>query len=297
MNVLLLAALLSVGVLQSQEPGYGRGVRLESHWSADTVHLGEPVTLRLELTLAGEAVPHFPELALTDPGVTLVKFHLEPLAVEYVLSFWNLGRTVLPGIPVKYVLPDGEERIIQTDSLSIMIVSVLTGEDRDIREIKSMVAVSLTDPRLFWLRVGLIILMVVVIVFIWRRRQQIRLTRARAEARIRPTAAARLALAQLKKAPYQPRQAADFYLELSRILRQYMEQRFLFRSMEMTTSEIKKVLPEELDNPSTAVLIGQLLEQSDLAKFTGQSQSRNRWRNDVDLVERIIERTRPTFRV
>ena len=96
MNVFLLAALLSVGVLQFQDPGHGRGVRLDSHWSADTVHLGEPVTLRLELTLAEAAVPHFPELVLTDPGVTLISSHLEPLAVEYVLSFWNLGRTVLP---------------------------------------------------------------------------------------------------------------------------------------------------------------------------------------------------------
>lgn len=286
-----------MGVLQSQVPGYGRGVRLESHWSADTARLGEPVTLRLELTLAGEAVPHFPELALNDPGVTLVSSHLEPLAVEYVLSFWNLGWTVLPVIPVKYVLPDGEERIIRTDSLSIMIVTILTGEEWDIREIKSMVVISLTDPRFFWLRVGLIFLLVIVIVFIWRRRQQIRLTHAREGAKIRPTVAARLALAQLKKAPYEPKQAADYYLELSHILRQYMERRFLFRAMEMTTSEIKRVLPEELDNPSTAVLIGQLLEQSDLAKFTGLSQTRNRWRNDVDLVERIIERTRPTIRV
>ena len=289
--------MLSVGDLQAQDPGYSRGVRLESHWSADTVHLGEPVTLRLELTLAEGAVPHFPELVLTDPGVTLIRAHLEPRAVDYVFSFWNLGRTVLPGIPVKYALPDGAERIIQTDSLSIIVATVLTGEDRDIREIKSMVAVSLTDPRYFWLRIGLIILLMVVISFIWRRRQQVRLTRARTEARIKPAVAARLALDQLRKVPYQPRQATDSYLELSRILRQYMEQRFLFRGLEMTTSEIKQVLPGELDNPSTAVLIGQLLEQSDLAKFTGLSQTRNRWRNDVDLVERIIERTRPTIRV
>ena len=293
----MLAAMLSVGDLQAQDPGYSRGVRLESHWSADTVHLGEPVMLRLELTLAEGAVPHFPELVLTDPGVTLISAHLEPRAVEYVFSFWNLGRTVLPGIPVKYALPDGAERIIRTDSLSIMVVTVLTGEDRDIREIKSMVAVSLTDPRYYWLRAGLMALLMVVIILIWRRRQQIRLTRGRVVTKIKPTVAARLALAQLKQTPYQPGQTADYYLELSRILRQYMEQRFLFRALEMTTSEIKQVLPGELDNPSTAVLIGQLLEQSDLAKFTGQSQSRNRWRNDVDLLERIIERTQPTFRV
>ena len=285
------------GYAQGLARSQGQGARLISRWSADTVRVGEPVTLRLEVDLPAGSVPHFPELTITNPGASLAQVHLEPMAVEYVFTFWELGRVVLPGIPVKIVAPDGSEKIIQTDSLSILVASVLSGQEQDIREIKGMIPVILTSARSIWFRIGLGVVLLGVIALIWRSRRQTRLAQARRDEKLRPDAVARKALDRLKAVPYRPEQAGEYYLELSRLLRRYLEQRLLFRALEMTTSEIKDLLPAELDDPAAAALIGQVLEQSDLAKFAGQPQPADLWRQDLDLVESIIDRTRPTFRV
>lgn len=295
MRSCLFITLMLTGALGAQEQP-DLSARLTSSWSADTAKIGEPVTLRLEVELPSGSVPHFPELAVASPEANLVQTRLEPMAVEYVFTFWELGRVTLPGIPIKIVTPDGSERIMRTDSLSILVASVLSGQEQDIREIKSMVPVKLTDPRSIWFRAGVMGVLLGVMVLIWRSRRSGPVDRHRGE-KLQPLRAAQKALRELRAAHYYPEEADEFYLKLSRLLRQYLERRFLFRALEMTTSEIEEILPGELDDPATAQLIGQVLEQSDLAKFAGLPQPKNQWRQDLDLVAMIIERTQPSFRV
>ena len=75
-----------VAYLPAQE-----GLGLVYQWSTDTVSVGEPVILRIEVQLPEGAVPHFPALVVDNPEVNLINTHLEPSAVEYTLSFWELG--------------------------------------------------------------------------------------------------------------------------------------------------------------------------------------------------------------
>ncbi|MBA7600373.1 MAG: hypothetical protein GH143_05520 [Calditrichaeota bacterium] len=290
--LLIISALFAQGL-----PGQGQGDRLTSRWSVDTVRVGEPVTLRLEVELPAGSVPHFSELTVTNPEASLIQTRLEPMAVEYVFTFWELGLVTLPGIPVKIVAPDGAERVVQTDSLSILVASVLTGREQDIREIKGMIPVILTSARSIWFRIGLVVVLLGVIALVWRSRRLRGPARAVKDEKLQPDAVAMRALGKLSVGRYYPAQAGESYLELSRVLRRYLEQRFLFRALEMTTSEIKGLLPAELDDPGTAALIGQVLEQSDLAKFAGLHQPKKQWREDLRQVQAIIDRTKPVFRV
>ena len=293
MRYYLPVCLLIASALFAQD----QGARLSSRWSADTVRVGEPVTLRLEVELPAGSVPHFSELTITDPDASLVQTRLEPMAVEYVFTFWELGRVTLPGIPVKIVTPDGAERVVRTDSLSILVASVLSGRERDIREIKGMVPVILTSARSIWFRIGLGAVLLGVIALIWRVRRYPGPAQAVKDEKLQPDDIARRALGKLKATRYHPERAGEFYLELSRLLRQYLEQRLLFRALEMTTSEIKDLLPAELDDPAVVTLIGEVLEQSDRAKFAGLHQPKDQWRLDLRLVAGIIDRTQPVFRV
>ena len=275
----------------------GQGARLTSRWSVDTVRVGEPVTLRLEMELPAGSVPHFSELTVTNPVTSLIQTRLEPMAVEYVFTFWELGLATLPGIPVKIVAPDGTELLMQTDSLSILVASVLTGQEQDIREIKGMVPIILTSARSIWFRIGLVVVLLGVVILVWRSRSLRGLVRAVKDKKLQPDAVAMRALGKLSLGRYYPAHADESYLELSRLLRRYLEQRFLFRALEMTTSEIKGLLPGELDDPGTAALIGQVLEQSDLAKFAGLHQPKKQWRENLEQVQAIIDRTKQEFRV
>ncbi|MEE9466460.1 MAG: hypothetical protein V3W14_12905 [Candidatus Neomarinimicrobiota bacterium] len=290
MRVLATAILFLISVLHAQ------GTSITAQWSADTVQVGQPVRLRLLVQLEPGAVPHFPQLEISDPSVTLVSTKLEPMAAEYLFTFWELGWAVLPGIPVKYLLSDGTEHILQTDSLTLFVTTTLTGQEQDIREIKSMLPVILTDPRARLLRVVALVLLFGLIILIWRRRRRF----PKAETgwkKIYPDRAALQELTRLRRYMFEPSLADQHYLELSRILRHYLERRYLFRALEMTTSEIQQVLSAEVEDPEIATLIGQVLELSDLVKFAGRRQDQQQWAYDLELVESIIRRTRPAFQV
>ena len=222
--------------------------------------------------------------------------NLGPRFAEYLFSFWELGRIVLPGIPVKYVLEDGSEHLLETDSLAVLVVTSLSGEEQDIRNIKSMLPVILTDPRARLLRVLLLILLLGGMVLIWRRRTAVIPTGIKGT-RIYPGRAALVDLERLRGQDYDQARAGEHYLELSRILRRYLERRYLFRALEMTTSEIQRVLPHKIEEIEIATLVGQVLELADLVKFAGRLQDRRQWKYDLELVASIIRRTRPAFRI
>lgn len=290
MKYLLSALLVSLASLSAQ------GVRLESSWSADTVLIGQPVVLRLTAQVSDDAVPHFPGLTLTNPDISLDSTRYGPYSVAYSFTFWKVGRMVLPGLPVQIERRDGTITTLSTDSMSVMVVSVLRGDEADIREIKDMVPLQLVDVRAFWRRLAIFVLLVGLVLFIWLRRRREGFIEGVWERRA-PDVEARAALGLLRDKVYQPYDAPERYEELSRVLREYLEFRFLFKALEMTTSEIKERLPKILDDPASAVLIGQLLERCDLAKFAKQRHANNIWRNDLDMVDRIIEKTRPDFEI
>ena len=201
------------------------------------------------------------------------------------------------GVPVRIVNSDGNEFTMETDSLSIIVASVLTGQEEDIREIKGMFFIRLIDPRWFWIRIGLVVFLVGLIAALWWSRRRGGLDQAGRVARLKPDVIALEALDRLRQASYSPEQSGDYYLQLSQVLRRYLEQRLLFRALEMTTSEIEGLLPGELDDPGLIALIGQVLEQADLAKFAEMPQSRDQWQRDLDSVKSIIERSQPVFQV
>lgn len=274
------------------------GLGLVYQWSADTVSVGEPVILRIEVQLPEGTIPHFPDLVIDNPEVNLVATHLEPSAVEYTLSFWELGRVILPEIPVKVVKPDGVEKVIATDSLSIFVASVLTGQEQDIREIKEMIPLRLRNIRSFWIRAGLMVLALGVFAALWRLRRKQQISPHEPERNIRPHLTAQRGLRELQSAVYDPELAGDFYMKLSQILRRYLEQRYLFRALEMTTSEIMEVFPDEIhDDEHTVILIKQVLDNSDFAKFANQQISATQWAEDLSKLKDILEHTRPSFNV
>ncbi|MCH8327406.1 MAG: hypothetical protein IID15_02620 [Candidatus Marinimicrobia bacterium] len=287
MRYLVTALALAVVNLSAQ------GIRLEAVWSTDTVLVGEPVDLIISAKVGDNTVPHFSGLTFTNPEVSLDSTRFGPLSVTYSFTFWAVGKMALPGIPVYMEQPDGTVVPMTTDSLSVMVVSSLTGAEQDIREIKEMVPLSLVDAGSLWRRGIALGALILIAVAIWVRRR--RGHKGSSWKRSHPGEAALQALGQLRRQVYHPYDAPENYQRLSSILRGYLAARFVFRAMEMTTTEIKDLLPQKIENPAVAMIVSQLLEQCDLAKFARQKHPQNKWRNDLDQAQRIIEKTRPAI--
>ena len=222
--------------------------------------------------------------------------HLDPDGAAYTFTFWKVGRIGLPGIPVRYTLYDGAEGVLATDSLFILVASALTGQEQDIREIKRMIPLNLTRVWTVWARIGgLLVLMGFIVVFWWTRNKFKEAAQVRKE--WFPEEIARKALQDLRQAPYKPENSEDHYLELSRIVRRYLEGRFPFRALEMTTAEIEDILPKRLDDPDSCGMIIRLLEHCDLAKFASMSYSQRQWREDLEWAEKVLNRTQRSLQM
>ena len=89
--------------------------------------------------------------------------------------------------------------------------------------------------------------------------------------------------------------AADaFYVELSDIVRRYLEDRFELRAPEFTTEEfLEKVSASPDLNREHQELLREFLRQADLVKFAGVAPDEATIRASIESANRFIDETRP----
>jgi hypothetical protein len=85
----------------------------------------------------------------------------------------------------------------------------------------------------------------------------------------------------------------EFHFRLSAILRGYIERRFTIPALEMTTEEFLPSLEKLAIDRGMTVEIKSLAGRADPIKFAGLGADRNSMKNDLALVSRLVDQTRP----
>lgn len=103
------------------------------------------------------------------------------------------------------------------------------------------------------------------------------------------------ALAKLRQKGWiETLQIEPFYVELSGIVRRYLEARFGLRAPERTTEEfIRDALTSKKLSDTHRELVAGFLEQSDLVKFARHAPGQPEMRNALDSAERLVRETMP----
>lgn len=139
---------------------------------------------------------------------------------------------------------------------------------------------------MFWCSV-LLVLLLVVSIYLWVRLKQNKpiIVRVKVVKQLPPHKKALIKIEQIKqdKLTVSSNQK-EYYTKLTDTLRRYIEERFGFNAMEMTTSEIIEHLQKEDDNQMLLEL-KELFETADLVKFAKYSAQINE--NDLNLVNAI----------
>lgn len=139
---------------------------------------------------------------------------------------------------------------------------------------------------MFWCSV-LLVLLLVASIYLWVRLKQNKpiIVRVKVVKHLPPHKKALIKIEQIKqdKLPVSSNQK-EYYTKLTDTLRRYIEERFGFNAMEMTTSEIIEHLQKEGDNQMLLEL-KELFETADLVKFAKYSAQINE--NDLNLVNAI----------
>lgn len=236
-----------------------------------------------------------PRQQIDDKGKTV-------LTQSYTLQPYLSGPQSIPPILIEFVdhragqkaTPDDADAYeILTDPIAFQVQSVVpTSASNDLKpplgELELPTAVS-TTRTFVGVAVGLLCAAAAITLWVvWRRRRR----RARRR-NAYEVARARLDQLLARPIPQDGPAIEQFFVEISDIVRHYLEDRFELRAPELTTEEF--LLLAGSASPLSAEhepLLRDFLRQADLVKFAGVRATETEIRRSSDLAVRFLEETR-----
>lgn len=233
-----------------------------------TLTVGDP----LEISIA---VAHPPgttaQLVATDWGAfeLLAGPDAEPSAngttLHLTLTLWAPGAYELPPLPILLTQPDGPSETAVTNPLPITVTSVLTADDRELRDIRPQM--SLPQTRIWWPWLLLAAGLVAGGTAVWRSR------RATQPPTNLPTAQAEALAALDNLAEPEPGKWAAFATAVLHILRRFLHQTTAIPTEYRTTAELATALPHTPLTAAAQAEIVTLLQKIDAVRFAPQTET------------------------
>ena len=234
--------------------------------------IGDVLNLNIISHNAGDRIVVFPDIQETESmeirDKTILTKWKRPYQVNFQIVFWDTGTFQISSYPVEFLKADSTNDLtIKTDPIDIKIISMLTGsEDTNLRPIKDPIALKKPTNWYRWILAVILFLLLFALLFLWRKRiikePLIKIEVSEYQS-AKDIAIARLI--GLQKSMQSKNKI--FYSLLSFIIREYIENEYYIRALEMTTSEISKfesIIDLEKDKFKTVI---NLLNRADLAKF------------------------------
>ncbi|MEZ6087655.1 MAG: hypothetical protein R3C05_06450 [Pirellulaceae bacterium] len=273
--------------------------------------IGDPVTLRIEVVAEedvevlmpefGEALDRFavldfvPRQSIDADGNTLA-------SQQYRLQPPTSGEQSIPPILIEYVdnrpgevpAPEGYDAYeILTPRLDFNVESVLPeNASHDLKPPLGRLEPQSVDSKNVWtwLTVPAVILLAIATPFLWRAYA----ARRSHQRRMSAYETARWRLDQLLHQPrISPEEIDVFYVDLSNIVRRYLEDRFELRAPELTTEEFLNSLQESPDmSREHQLLLREFLRHADLVKFARALPSEADVQRSIDAASQFLEETR-----
>lgn len=290
----LLLFLLFTHVASSQ-------VKVESRLSAVEILIGQQVQLTVTAVVDKNAKVEFPEEAQLPAGVEFLGAIDIPTENTsdgqmlyqrgYVLTSFDDTLYYLPPFKMKI---DGKEYAANQLALKVLGVDVDTTYVDEFQGPRYYGPKSVQDNPfdwsdwrlIFWLSIAMLVLLALsYYLYIRLRDNKPVIAKIRIIKRIPPHQKAMMAIEEIKSEHIaQSEDPKEYYTRLTDALRHYIEERYNFSAMEMTSSEIISRLMAT-DDPKSLDELRQLFQTADLVKFAKYSTLINE--NDANLVNAI----------
>ncbi|MEM6629440.1 MAG: hypothetical protein AAF694_07185 [Bacteroidota bacterium] len=203
---------------------------------------------------------------------TLEKGELLEEIQQLTLTAFDSGEYQIPAIPIRYVANGGRDTFsVLTDPKSILVHTVPVDTTQAIKPIKELLNAPLTFRELLpWLLVGLIAFLIIggLVYWFFIRKKAEPVFTGPPPPKIPPHEIAMRKLANLEqKKLWQEGDIKTYYVELTEIVREYLEGRYKVQALELTTDEIvyqlsaKEIPVRQFDQ------LKELLTRADFAKF------------------------------
>ena len=306
--VLILFATLPASAEDYRDEKSLGPVKVLTTLSPSDPRLGDELSLTIDVTAEEDVEVLMPEFADVISGFPISQYlpkqSITPdgksrSTVRYVFQVEFSGKQVIQPIAIEFIdnregkqaAPDDYDAYeLLTERIEFSVASVLVDSvDRELNpplpEL-DLPAESMTESS--YLVLGFFIAAAVLAAvgfFVWARNRK----------EVRKANAYELAKRQLDSivAAGSRISVEEFYVEISAVIRRYLEIRFELAAPELTTDEFLQIASSESElSKDHQVLLREFLSQADLVKFSGKNASDDEMRRSTELAYRFLEETR-----
>ena len=304
--ILLLAAACSRAPAPAPAPATAPAVAdVRATLSTNSIRIGDLVTLDLQVAHPVGTRVELPSLAR---GRQIVVRNTQALTnrtdttgssdFRITLTSLEVGDHVLSTNAIQVIGTNGPALTAPFPFLALSVQSSLTSSNMPPREMKAGLA-RWPVPTPYWLlavlgTIALLALLIGLAVAYWRRRAQAPPTPPILPP---PHEVALAALRALQaKGWIESGNTEPFYVDLSGIVRRYLESRFELHAPERTTEEfIREVSTSRTLRQDHQSLVVDFLTQCDLVKFARHQPGADDMRNAMAAAERLVQETIPVI--
>ncbi len=256
-------------------------ISIDSRVDKSKITIGDLIKYTVEVTHSPKMRLQAPELAANLGMFEIRDYSVhEPVTregqvlerMDYTISTFEVGEFEIPELTYYYSFPgDSTRHELKTERIGIVVESLKPSEAGDIRDIKTPLSLP-RDYRkiIIWTSLALALLVLLGVSFyIWRRH---RAGKGILPQRVEPprpaheTALAALSALRASSLLAEGR-VKEYYIELSEIIRRYIEGRYFITALELTSLELISDLRRADVEVENIELIQSFLEVCDLVKF------------------------------
>ncbi len=287
---------LGAGDLRGQAP------RVTIEPDTTEIHVGDPLTLRLTVEHPADLEVRWPDSLSLSPFEALALEAGPPAAsgdglltpAQLHVTAFELGELEIPSFDIE--LTDGVDvtATVSTDPIVIGVTTVGLDEGGDIRDVKGPRAIARNWLLLWpWLLLALVLGGVG---YWWGRRRRRDAGRADAGPPVPGRPAHEIALEALDRLEASPLlergEIKPYHIEVSRIVRTYLEGRYRIWALEMITPDVISSLGHAGADPGIRTAFGHFLDACDLVKFAKVRPGDAACRRILADARELVERTK-----
>lgn len=216
---------------------------------------------------------------------------------EYIISTFDIGEYEIPPVSIRYRQPgDTTWQELATEQIKIMVESLKPSEAGDIRDIKPPLIIERDWKQYIRYAIAAMLALAIGILsyIVIKRIRQGKGLISRAEKPPRPPHEVALeALEQLVQGSLlQTGQVKQFYIQISEIIRRYIEGRYFIPAIEMTTTQLIDAMKEAEIESEVVQLVEDFLLACDLVKFAKYIPTEAENQKAIAQAFEIVNRTK-----
>ncbi len=300
----MIRILLLVGFIYLMGCGQNieeKSISLEAQFDTTTATIGDIIRSDIKVNVADhqfimvEDFEKSPSLEIRKSTIIKEEDHY---LNKFQYVFWDTGRFTIPPITISIMNSDSTlDLVMQTDPQDILIVSsadpTLAGLMKPIKD-----PVPISKNYQWKLIILLLILFTSLSLMVWinYRYKKEKLVKSADVIKLDPDKIALKKINALKSNQGFQSNVKELYVQISYILREYVENSLFYKTLEMSTDEIKELksyLPFSEEEMSAWLT---LLNRSDMIKYAKMIPEKKVCSDDLSTAEHFIKSTTPYWK-